>query len=88
MDWSGMTNAEKAHMQSLMEKKQMQDFMRLYSRLVDRCFNDCINDFTSKALGSKEQSCLSKCTEKFMKHSERVGLRFGELNQMMQQQQQ
>lgn len=38
----------------IIEKKQMQDFMKLYSGLVERCFNTCITDFTSKALTGRE----------------------------------
>ena len=65
----------------------MKDFMRLYSSLVDRCFSDCINDFTSKTMSTKEESCIDKCTKKFLNHSERVGRRFGEQNQLLSQQQ-
>ena len=56
----------------------MKDFMNLYSNLVSRCFDDCVNDFTSNSLTSKETSCIAKCSEKFLKHSERVGQRFQE----------
>ncbi len=69
---------EQQEFQSLIEQKQMKDFMRLYSGLVQRCFTDCVNDFTSKTLTSKEDSCIAKCAEKFLKHSERVGQRFQE----------
>lgn len=65
-------------MQRVIEQKQMKDFMRLYTGLVERCFDDCVNDFTSKAPTSKEQACIANCTQKFLKHSERVGARFGE----------
>ncbi|THH19073.1 hypothetical protein EW146_g2022 [Bondarzewia mesenterica] len=67
MDFSQFNAAEQAHMSRVIEKKQMQDFMRMYSSLVERCFTSCCNDFTSKALSSKE-------------HSERVGARFAEQN--------
>jgi len=67
-------------MSKVIEKKQMQDFLRMYSNLVDRCFNTCCNDFTSKALSSKEETCVMNCTDKFLKHSERVGARFAEQN--------
>ena len=56
----------------------MKDFMNLYSNLVSRCFDDCVNDFTSGNLTSKETSCIAKCSEKFLKHSERIGQRFQE----------
>lgn len=69
---------EQQEFQQLVEQKQMKDFMRLYSNLVSRCFEDCVNDFTSANLTSKETTCISKCSEKFLKHSERVGQRFQE----------
>ncbi len=75
-----LNSAEQMQFQRLIEGKQMKDFMRLYSNLVQRCFADCVNDFTSKSLTSKEESCILKCSDKFLKHSERVGQRFAEQN--------
>ncbi|OUT21550.1 hypothetical protein CAS74_003671 [Pichia kudriavzevii] len=69
---------EQQQFQKIVEQKQMADFMRLYTSLVDRCFNDCVQDFTSESLTSRESSCLTKCAEKFLKHSERL------MNQMRQ----
>jgi len=80
MDFSQLNAAEQAQMSRILEKKQMQDFLKMYSNLVERCFNACCNDFTSKAMSSKEEQCLSHCADKFLKHSERVGARFAELN--------
>lgn len=54
MDFSQFNGAEQAHMSKVIEKKQMQDFMRLYSGLVEKCFNACAQDFTSKALTTNE----------------------------------
>lgn len=71
---------EQQEFQKLVEQKQMKDFMRLYSNLVERCFMDCVNDFTSSKLTNKEQTCIMRCSEKFLKHSERVGQRFQEQN--------
>ncbi|CAE6476558.1 unnamed protein product [Rhizoctonia solani] len=85
MDFSNFNAAEQAHMTKIIEKKQMQDFLKLYSGLVERCFNSCVNDFTSKSLGTKEDTCIQNCVEKFMKHSERVGARFAEQNADAQQ---
>lgn len=76
---------EQQEFTKLIEQKQMKDFMRLYSNLVERCFSDCVNDFTSNKLTSKEQTCINRCSEKFLKHSERVGLRFQEQNAAMGQ---
>lgn len=73
-----LNSAEQAQFQRLIEGKQMKDFMRLYSNLVQRCFADCVSDFTSNKLTSKEESCVLKCSDKFLKHSERVGQRFAE----------
>lgn len=67
-------------MSKVIEKRQMQDFLKMYAGLVEKCFNTCCNDFTSKALSSKEDACIMNCTEKFIKHSERVGARFAEQN--------
>ncbi|KAG7443065.1 uncharacterized protein BT62DRAFT_904341 [Guyanagaster necrorhizus] len=80
MDFSSLSSAEQVHMNKVIEKKQMQDFLRMYANIVERCFNTCCNDFTSKALSSKEDQCVTNCTEKFLKHAERVGTRFAELN--------
>lgn len=71
---------EQQEFSQIVEKKQMRDFMRLYSSLVERCFSDCVNDFTSQNLNSKEEACVLKCSEKFLKHSERVGQKFQEMN--------
>ncbi|KAK9474893.1 Mitochondrial import inner membrane translocase [Dipodascopsis tothii] len=76
---------EQQEFQRLVEQKQMKDFSRLYGSLVQRCFGDCVNDFTSKALTGKEEQCISRCAEKFLKHSERVGQRFQEANAAMMQ---
>ena len=80
MDFSTFNSAEQAHMSKVIEKKQMQDFLKMYANLVEKCFNSCVNDFTSKAVSTKEDQCIMHCTEKFIKHSERVGARFAEQN--------
>ncbi|KAL1679139.1 Tim10/DDP family zinc finger protein [Schizophyllum commune] len=85
MDMSNFSSAEQAHMTKVIEKRQMADFLQTYSKIVERCFTSCCNDFTSKTLSSKEETCVMSCTEKFMKHSERVGARFAELNAEMMQ---
>ena len=57
----------------------------MYSNLVQKCFDDCINDFTSKSLGSREESCVMRCVDKHMKGQERLGNRFQEMNAQMAQ---
>ncbi|GMM49978.1 protein transporter [Starmerella bacillaris] len=76
---------EQQEFSQIVERKQMKDFMRLYSSLVERCFSDCVNDFTSERMTSKETDCVSKCSEKFLKHSERIGQRFQEMNTKLMQ---
>ncbi|PWN45993.1 hypothetical protein IE81DRAFT_319356 [Ceraceosorus guamensis] len=83
MDFSSFSGSEQAAMQQIIEKKQMKDFMKLYTGLVERCFDSCCNDFTSKALSTKEEACVANCTQKWLKHSERVGARFQEENAKM-----
>ncbi|PGH27613.1 mitochondrial import inner membrane translocase subunit tim9 [Polytolypa hystricis UAMH7299] len=68
-----------------MEKKQMKEFMGVYSTIVQRCFEDCVNDFTTKSLIGREQGCVNRCFDKFMKGSERVNQRFQEQNAAMMQ---
>ncbi|KAF5098337.1 hypothetical protein D0Z03_001232 [Geotrichum reessii] len=83
-----LNSREQQEFQQLVERKQMKDFMRLYSSLVEKCFSDCVNDFTSNTLTSREDTCVMRCAEKFLKHSERVGQRFQEQNAALMQQQQ
>lgn len=80
-----LNNKEQQEFQKIVEQKQMKDFMRLYSNLVEKCFSDCVEDFTSSKLNNRELTCISKCAEKFLKHSERVGKRFQEQNALMNQ---
>ncbi|KAG5519676.1 hypothetical protein PMAC_001832 [Pneumocystis sp. 'macacae'] len=70
-----LNQKEQATLQGIMEIKQMKDFMKMYSNLVQKCFSDCINEFISKSLNSKEETCVIRCANKFLKHSERVGQR-------------
>ncbi|KDQ09076.1 hypothetical protein BOTBODRAFT_58869 [Botryobasidium botryosum FD-172 SS1] len=77
---SSLGHAEQAALNRIIEKKQMQDFMKLYSGLVERCFNSCVTDFNSGTLATKEDACVNHCVDKFLKHSERTGARFAEHN--------
>ncbi|KAJ6257956.1 hypothetical protein Dda_7746 [Drechslerella dactyloides] len=79
------TASEQREFQAVVEKRQMKEFMAMYSNLVQRCFDDCINDFTSKTVTSKEEGCISKCVDKWLKGSERMGQRFAEQNAAMMQ---
>ncbi|KAI8840532.1 Tim10/DDP family zinc finger protein [Chytridium lagenaria] len=74
-----------AAMQNMAEKLQLKENYNLSSNLTDICFTDCINDFTSRVLSGKEETCLSRCTEKFLKHTLRVNIRIMEQAQNIQQ---
>ncbi len=41
-------------------------------------FNKYIKGFKTKQLDGKETECVTKCSEKFMKVTQRVGTRFAE----------
>ncbi|PRW57797.1 mitochondrial import inner membrane translocase subunit Tim9 [Chlorella sorokiniana] len=95
---AAMQNLPGDQQQQLMqaiEQMQVRDSLRMYNSLVERCFRDCVSEFRSKDLNAGEEKCVQSCATKFMKHSARVGIRFGELSSeaesqmqaMMQQQQ-
>lgn len=56
----------------------------MYNNLVYRCFDGCVGSFRSKTLDSKEIVCVENCAARFVKMTQRVGLRFAE-HQAMQQ---
>ncbi|KAI9823774.1 MAG: protein transporter tim9 [Thelocarpon impressellum] len=78
--------AEQRELQNRIEKRQMKEFMGMYGRLVQRCFDDCVDDFTTKSLHAKEEGCVLRCVDKFLKSSERLGMRWQEQNASMMQQ--
>lgn len=77
MDGS-LNAAEQREFAARMERRQMKEFMGMFSGLVDRCFDHCVDDFTTKALVAKETGCVTRCVQKFMAGSERIGMRFQE----------
>ncbi|MCJ1298867.1 protein transporter tim9 [Hypocenomyce scalaris] len=81
----GLNASEQRELQSRLEKKQMKEFMTMYSNLVQTCFDGCVNDFTTKSLNSKEGGCVMRCVDKHMKGAERLGQRFQEQNAAMMQ---
>lgn len=56
----------------------------MYNNLVERCFEGCVSSFRSKTLDKSESSCLENCAGRYVKMTQRVGLRFAE-HQAMQQ---
>ena len=79
---------EEKKMAAMIEGMQTRDSLRMYNILVEKCFSTCVQSFRRKTLEKDEERCVSKCCEKFLKHSSRVSLRFGELNQQSMEQMQ
>ncbi|CAE6419086.1 unnamed protein product [Rhizoctonia solani] len=81
MDFSNFNAAEQAHMTKIIEKKQMQDFLKLYSVFGHKRGESLRNNSVLQLqLSCWKDTCIQNCVEKFMKHSERVGARFAEQN--------
>lgn len=84
----GLPDAQKNALMTQIEEMQVRDSLRMYNNVVERCFRDCVESFRRKDLESTEERCVTRCCEKFMKHSARVGMRFGELSSQAEQQMQ
>jgi import inner membrane translocase subunit TIM9 len=56
----------------------------MYNTLVARCFDGCVTNFRSKALDKAEITCVEQCAGRYIKMTQRVGIRFAE-HQAMQQ---
>mmetsp|Transcript_31026 Transcript_31026/g.34319 ORF Transcript_31026/g.34319 Transcript_31026/m.34319 type:complete len:100 (-) Transcript_31026:371-670(-) len=67
-----------------LEEMQMKDSLTMYNNLVERCFGQCVSSFRSKTLDKSEATCIENCSSRFIKMTQRVGLRFAE-HQAMQQ---
>ncbi|KAF3666384.1 Mitochondrial import inner membrane translocase subunit Tim9 [Capsicum annuum] len=80
-DLNSLNQADQQRMAAMIDQLQIRDSLRMYNNLVERCFTDCVDNFKRKTLDKQEETCVTRCAEKFMKHSMRVGLRFAELNQ-------
>mmetsp|Transcript_26382 Transcript_26382/g.55160 ORF Transcript_26382/g.55160 Transcript_26382/m.55160 type:complete len:97 (+) Transcript_26382:242-532(+) len=71
-----------------MEQLQLKDSLSMYNNLVYRCFDNCVTSFRSKALDKGEVSCVEQCAARYIKMTQRVGLRFAEHQALQQAQQQ
>jgi hypothetical protein len=60
------------------------DYDSMYNTLVARCFDGCVTNFRSKALDKAEITCVEQCAGRYIKMTQRVGIRFAE-HQAMQQ---
>lgn len=56
----------------------------MYNNLVERCFEGCVGSFRSKTLDKSETACVENCAGRYVKMTQRVGLRFAE-HQALQQ---
>jgi import inner membrane translocase subunit TIM9 len=56
----------------------------MYNTLVARCFDGCVSSFRSKTMDKSETACTENCAGRYVKMTQRVGLRFAE-HQAMQQ---
>ncbi|KAI8834941.1 hypothetical protein BJ741DRAFT_709334 [Chytriomyces cf. hyalinus JEL632] len=54
------------------QRRMVKDNYNGLAAIIDTCFKDCVNDFTSKTLSGKEETCINRCTEKFLKLSMRT----------------
>ncbi len=75
----GPSDTEKMAAMQKLEELQVKDTLRMINNMVELCFSECVSGFRSKALTWPEEKCVNTCAEKFLKHSGRVGQRFGEL---------
>jgi import inner membrane translocase subunit TIM9 len=57
----------------------------MYNNLVNICFEPCVTSFRSKTLDKSEIACVEQCASRYIKMTQRVGLRFAE-HQAMQHQ--
>lgn len=71
-----------------MENMQMKDSLQMYNTLVSRCFDHCVFSFRSKTLAKQEITCVDQCASRYIKLTQRVGLRFAEHQALQQAQQQ
>ncbi|KAL6133234.1 hypothetical protein ACLB2K_056673 [Fragaria x ananassa] len=81
VDVANLPEEDKNRLANVIDMLQIRDSLKMYNSLVESCFNDCVDSFTRKSLTKQEETCVRRCAEKFLKHSMRVGMRFGELNQ-------
>lgn len=77
--------AQRTEMLQKLEEMQLKDTLRMFNNLVERCFAECVHNFRAKALTATEDKCVNTCAQKYLKHSGRVGQRFGEISMMNQQ---
>ncbi|KAK9454894.1 hypothetical protein V1511DRAFT_501274 [Dipodascopsis uninucleata] len=73
-----ITQKEAKELERINVDMTMRTIANTYMSMVSRCFSNCVNDMTSKSLSGKEEGCLKRCAEKFMKYQQRMDQRFTE----------
>ena len=68
----------------MLEEMQIRESISIYNTIVERCFTDCVQSLHQSNLTEKEEGCIKRCAQKYIRHSQRVGEQFA----MAQQQQQ
>ncbi len=69
----------------LVNEIHMRETQRLFNSTTEKCFNQCVSSFRARNLDSSEKKCLEHCTEKFIGHTQRMGIRFQEEMAKMQE---
>ena len=80
----GTTAHQQQEFMRHLENMQLKDSLAMYNNLVERCFDGCVSSFRSKTLDKSETACVENCSARYVKMTQRVGLRFAE-HQAMQQ---
>ena len=70
----------KAEYDAYVSGKHRKDSLLMFNRLLTTCFDSCIEKFHGKLLTTDEKACISHCTERQMKTTQRVGFRYSEMN--------
>ncbi|KAK9465281.1 hypothetical protein V1512DRAFT_266361 [Lipomyces arxii] len=79
MDMMGnLSRKETQELEKINIDMTMRTISTTYMSMVQGCFKNCVNDLTSKSLSGKEEGCVKRCSEKFMKYQQRLEQRFNE----------
>eukprot|EP00798_Chlamydomonas_sp_ICE-L_P028252 gene28252-31357_t len=73
-----LPDEHKMALAATLEHMQVRDSLKMYNNLVERCFKECTEDMRSKVLSGSEEKCTTRCVEKYMNVTTRVGMRFSE----------
>jgi mitochondrial import inner membrane translocase subunit TIM9 len=66
-----------------LEETQVKNSLKMLNNLTQVCFDKCVTtgwggSMGSKTLDSSESKCISECSEKYMKVTQRIGARYAE----------